>query len=354
MLELAVSVVEGVDAGVEELVPVDDPEGVGVGVGTAVALLDSDVLPVFDCEAPALNDAVGEALSVLDADCVVLGVGAGVPVAEPVAEPVGEPVGVGAAEALPLWLTLGVFEGVTPADSDAVADCETLELAESVEVGVGADNAFRDTSGEVGEIDGVGVALENGREGRAGVGVGRADEEVGGGDAGGAGGDGFGGFANLARDHACIDDTKDEGGGAALQGEAAGVHGIGDGAGERALHAAVDGRGELRGEGRDVLGEGAGAERGGCCGAGVVRSERADEGEDAEEAEKERGGEGETEAHGVRWVGAGRRRQGWFSGSGKLPANVARFHGVRIARRGSELWQRLHPKVSYSERMDGR
>ena len=39
---------------------------------------------------------------------------------------------------LPLWLTLGVFEGVTPAGSDAVADNETLGLAVSVVEGVGA------------------------------------------------------------------------------------------------------------------------------------------------------------------------------------------------------------------------
>ena len=193
-LELAVSVVEGVDAGVLLLEPVGDPVGVGVGEGAAVtlpdfealpvaleeapgdselvgdalsvleaesveegvgkgegvalgvgepvpledtvcdgvALLDSEVLPVFDCEAPALSDAVSEPLSVLDEDRVVLGVGAGVPVEEPVEDPVGELEGEGAAEALLLWLTLGVFEGVTPAGSNAVADSETLVLAVSV------------------------------------------------------------------------------------------------------------------------------------------------------------------------------------------------------------------------------
>ena len=127
-----------------------------------------------------------------------------------------------------------------------------------------------------------------------------ADEEMRGGNAGGAGSDRFGGLANLTRDHARIDDTEDERGSAALQCEAARVHGVGDGFGEGALHAAVDGGGELGGEGRDVLREGAGAERGRCGCAGLVRGERADEGEDAEEGEKERGGEGETEAHGVR------------------------------------------------------
>ena len=85
----------------------------------------------------------------------------------------------------------------------------------------------------------------------------------------------------------------------------------------------------MSGEGRDVLCEGAGAEARWRGGLGVVGSKDGDESEDAEAGEKERGGEGETETHGVRWVGAGRRRQRWFSGSGKLPATVARFRGAR-------------------------
>ena len=178
------------------------------------------------------------------------------------------------------------------------------------EVGVGADHTLGDARGEIGEVDGIGVALKNGRERGAAVRVRGADQQVRGRDAGGAGGDGFGGFAELARDHARIDDAEDQGGGAALQREAARVHGIGDGAGEGALHAAVDGRGELSGEGRDVLGESAGAERGGRGGAGL-------DVEAAEEGEKE--SEVDGEAHVAGGGGWTLRDKGGSAGSASCP-----------------------------------
>jgi hypothetical protein len=53
-----------------------------------VALLLSLTEAVLEGVTPAGSDEVGEALSVLEADCVVLGVGAGVPVAVPVEVPV--------------------------------------------------------------------------------------------------------------------------------------------------------------------------------------------------------------------------------------------------------------------------
>ena len=71
-------------------------------MGAAETLLLWLTLAVLEGEAPAGSEAVGEALSVLEADCVVLGVGAGVLLAEPVGDPVGELDAVGAADTLPL------------------------------------------------------------------------------------------------------------------------------------------------------------------------------------------------------------------------------------------------------------
>jgi hypothetical protein len=68
--------------GVGDPVPLPDP------VCDGVALLDRDVLPVLDCDAPEVSEAVGEALSVLEAERVEEGVGGGVGVALPLEEPV--------------------------------------------------------------------------------------------------------------------------------------------------------------------------------------------------------------------------------------------------------------------------
>ena len=64
-----------------------------VGVGAAVALPDSDLLPVLDALAPAEREAVGEALCDEDEESVDDGVGKG----EGVPLAVGEQVPVGVA-----------------------------------------------------------------------------------------------------------------------------------------------------------------------------------------------------------------------------------------------------------------
>jgi hypothetical protein len=85
---------------------------VALGVGEPVLLLEvvcdgvalevRDVLPVLEGDAPAVSEAVADAESVLEADRVELGVGAGVPLPEPVDDPVGVCVGVTVAVLLPL------------------------------------------------------------------------------------------------------------------------------------------------------------------------------------------------------------------------------------------------------------
>jgi uncharacterized protein YjlB len=54
-----------------------------------VTLLVRDTLGVLEGLAPAVSVADGVALSVLEADCVVLGVGAGVEELDPVGDPDG-------------------------------------------------------------------------------------------------------------------------------------------------------------------------------------------------------------------------------------------------------------------------
>ena len=213
-MELALSVVLGVGAGVEELVPGGDPVGVCVGVGAAVALpdcealpvalalapveselvgeavavedaesvvdevgkgdcvaldvgdpvplvdtvcdgvalLDKDVLPVFDGDAPAVSDAVGEALSVELAEMVEEGVGPAVPLLLPVGVPEEVAEGVDAGVMLPERDTLGEVEELAPLDSDAVGEEDSVLLSESVEEGVGAGVEELDP---VGDPDGV-------------------------------------------------------------------------------------------------------------------------------------------------------------------------------------------------------
>ncbi len=87
-VELELSVVLGVGAGVEELVPVGDPVGVCVGEGAAERLPDCEVLPVALGLAPKDSELVGEAVTVEDAEGVVDGVDKG----EGVALDVGDPV----------------------------------------------------------------------------------------------------------------------------------------------------------------------------------------------------------------------------------------------------------------------
>ena len=137
-VELAESVVLGVGAGVPELVPVEVPEAVGEGVGTAVALPDSDVLPVFDCEAPKDSDAVGEALSVELEELVEEGVDSAVLLLLLVGVPDDEAEGVEAGVTLLVRDSLGVLDELAPAERDAVGVALSVELADRVDEGVGA------------------------------------------------------------------------------------------------------------------------------------------------------------------------------------------------------------------------
>jgi hypothetical protein len=122
---------------VEVLEPVGESVGVCVGEGAAVALPDCDVLPEFDGEAPAVNDAVGEDEAVELALSVLLGVASGVEELEPVGDPVGVCVGEGSAETLPDCEALPVALALAPRDSELVGEALTVEDAESVEDGVG-------------------------------------------------------------------------------------------------------------------------------------------------------------------------------------------------------------------------
>jgi hypothetical protein len=128
-----------VGVGVPEGVGVNEPEGVWLVVAAAVTLALNEVEGVNEGEAPAVSDAVGEALSVELALTVVDGVGVGVPEQVGVLDPVGEPVCVGEAVALPLWLTLAVLDCDAPRVSDAVEEALSVEL--EVSVGEGEDVA---------------------------------------------------------------------------------------------------------------------------------------------------------------------------------------------------------------------
>ena len=138
-------------------VAVDEPVGVGVGVGAGEALPLREVLPVFEGEAPAVKEAVGEALCVLLADNVEVGVTAAVPLAVPVEDAVGVGVGVGAPEALPLREVLPVLLALAPAVKDAVGEDETVELALRVVLGVANGVTEPVAVGEPVEV-GVGVS----------------------------------------------------------------------------------------------------------------------------------------------------------------------------------------------------
>ena len=98
------------------------PVGVPVGVGGGVPLLDSDVLAVFEGEAPAVREAVGVADSVELKDTVVLGEAGGVPVPVDVGLPEGVPVGVGGGVRLLDSEVLPVLEAEAPEESEGVGD----------------------------------------------------------------------------------------------------------------------------------------------------------------------------------------------------------------------------------------
>ena len=143
---LADKVVLAVPEGVNELVPVEFPvpvevgvwlgEGVAVSVGEVVAVLLRELLAVFDAVAPKLSDAVGEtlmvelALKVLLPDTDVLGVGVPVPVTDGVPVPGGVGVSLLLSEMLP------EIEGEAPLLSEAVGERLTVVLSATVVLGV--------------------------------------------------------------------------------------------------------------------------------------------------------------------------------------------------------------------------
>jgi hypothetical protein len=121
-------------------VPVPVPVGVevlvGLGVGGGVPLLEREVLPVLDDEAPLVREAVGEALTVELAESVGEGVREPVPLPLLVSVPEGVAVGVMEAAVLLERGTLGVLLAGAPAVRDAVGDADWVELPESVVEGV--------------------------------------------------------------------------------------------------------------------------------------------------------------------------------------------------------------------------
>ena len=103
-----------------------------------VPLEDSEVLPVFEALAPLVSDAVGDVERVELALSVLEGVAAGVPLAVAVPVPLVVCEGDCVAVMLPVSEVLGVALGDTPADRDTVADADVVELPLSVEAGVAA------------------------------------------------------------------------------------------------------------------------------------------------------------------------------------------------------------------------
>ena len=133
---LALRVLLGVTLPV--LVPVPVPELLGVceAVCEAVALGVSEMLGVTEGDTPGGRDAVGEADRVPLALSVEEGVDAGVPVPLAVGLCVPEAVGVTGGVALLDRLVEPVLEALAPLDSDAVALEEVVLLALTVLVGV--------------------------------------------------------------------------------------------------------------------------------------------------------------------------------------------------------------------------
>jgi hypothetical protein len=120
--------------GEREAVPVPVPEPVGVGVGEGVRdgvpVLESELLPLLEGEAPAVREAVDEPETVLLLDRVLVGEREAVPV--PVPEPVGVGVGEGVRDGVPVLESelLPLLEGEAPAVREAVGDPETVLLEE--------------------------------------------------------------------------------------------------------------------------------------------------------------------------------------------------------------------------------
>ena len=137
-VELALRVEVGVGGGVGVALGVGVPEEVALRVGGGVPLLDSELLPVWDGEAPLVREGVGEALTVELAESVEEGVEAAVPVPLVEGVPVEVPEGVWDAVALLEKDVLGVLLAEAPGLSEAVGEADTVELAESVVDGVGA------------------------------------------------------------------------------------------------------------------------------------------------------------------------------------------------------------------------
>ncbi len=159
-VEDAESVVDGVDKGEGVALDVGDPVPLVDTVCDGVALLDSDALPVLDGDAPAVSDAVGEALSVELAEMEEEGVGAAVPLLLPVGVPEEVAEGVEAGVTLLVSDTLGDVEELAPLVSDAVGEEDTVELPESVLLGVPLGDVVGDgVLLPVGLADGVAAAL---------------------------------------------------------------------------------------------------------------------------------------------------------------------------------------------------
>ena len=106
----------------------DEKDGVGEEL--------KDTLAVFEGLAPCEREAVGEKDTVELADSVVDGVNEAVPVPEPVGDDVDVGVGVDIEVTLPLNEILAVFEGLAPCVREAVGEKEIVELADSVVDGV--------------------------------------------------------------------------------------------------------------------------------------------------------------------------------------------------------------------------
>ena len=109
------------------------PVAVSVGDTLALALPLSEVLPVRDGEAPKLSAAVGDALTVELPDMEVLAVLDGVPELDGVPVAVGMPKSVAAAVAVLLKdAPLPVFDGEEALLSEGVGEALTVVLAETV------------------------------------------------------------------------------------------------------------------------------------------------------------------------------------------------------------------------------
>ena len=128
------AVEDGLTAEVGLLVPVDVPVSVALGVGGGVALLDSDVLPVLEGEAPSVKLVVGEADCLLLSDRVEVGVTEAVELLLPVGVAVRVGLDVGRGGTLLDSDVLPMFDGEDPGAKMGDAVC--VVRLDSVEVGV--------------------------------------------------------------------------------------------------------------------------------------------------------------------------------------------------------------------------